>query len=108
MGVESGLLMFPINILIITIFRSIRPRIVSKSQNDNFETLRSPAVNIPTILKVCFAWSYCTSMGMRVCFVYYFDKLPIITYLVVLAQKHVLHSVYFSVTLSSLYAFGLH
>ncbi|GAA6233594.1 polycystic kidney disease protein 1-like 2 isoform X2 [Lates japonicus] len=49
-GVESGLLMFPINILIITIFRSIRPRVISKSKKDS-EDLRPPAVNIPTILK---------------------------------------------------------
>lgn len=55
-GVESGLLMFPINILIITIFRSIRPRIISKSQKGDSEgNLRPPAVTIPTILKVCFA-----------------------------------------------------
>ncbi|XP_042266749.1 polycystic kidney disease protein 1-like 2 [Thunnus maccoyii] len=51
-GVESGLLMFPINILIITIFRSIRPRIISKSQKaDSEDNLRPQAVTIPTILK---------------------------------------------------------
>ncbi|KAI3377578.1 hypothetical protein L3Q82_008747, partial [Scortum barcoo] len=51
-GVESGLLMFPINILIITIFRSIRPRIISKSQKgDPEKNLRPPKVTIPTILK---------------------------------------------------------
>ncbi|KAF3686523.1 Polycystic kidney disease protein 1-like 2 PC1-like 2 protein Polycystin-1L2 Precursor [Channa argus] len=50
-GVESGLLMFPINILIITIFRSIRPRVV-KSKKDDFEnTVRPPAITVPTILK---------------------------------------------------------
>ncbi len=57
-GVESGLLMFPINILIITIFRSIRPRIISKSKKgDSEENLRPPPVTIPTILKVYFALS---------------------------------------------------
>ncbi|XP_053279260.1 polycystic kidney disease protein 1-like 2 [Pleuronectes platessa] len=51
-GVQSGLLMFPINILIITIFRSIRPRIISTPQKDDCEeSLRSCAVTIPTILK---------------------------------------------------------
>ncbi|XP_051236275.1 polycystic kidney disease protein 1-like 2 [Dicentrarchus labrax] len=50
-GVESGLLMFPINILIITIFRSIRPRIISKSKKDFEENLRPPAVTVPSILK---------------------------------------------------------
>ncbi|XP_071344802.1 polycystin-1-like protein 2 isoform X2 [Trachinotus anak] len=51
-GVQSGLLMFPINILIITIFRSVRPRIISKSKKDNYEeNFRPPPVNIPTLLK---------------------------------------------------------
>ncbi|XP_041797280.1 polycystic kidney disease protein 1-like 2 [Chelmon rostratus] len=51
-GVESGLLMFPINILIITIFRSIRPRIISKSQKGDSEgNSRPPAITIPSILK---------------------------------------------------------
>ncbi|XP_044062213.1 polycystic kidney disease protein 1-like 2 [Siniperca chuatsi] len=51
-GVESGLLMFPINILIITIFRSIKPRIISKSQKGySEENLRPPTVTIPAILK---------------------------------------------------------
>ncbi|CAK6973388.1 polycystic kidney disease protein 1-like 2 [Scomber scombrus] len=51
-GVESGLLMFPINILIITIFRSIRPRMTSKSRKgDSDDNLRPQAVTIPTILK---------------------------------------------------------
>ncbi|XP_035484837.2 polycystic kidney disease protein 1-like 2 [Scophthalmus maximus] len=51
-GVQSGLLMFPINILIITIFRSIRPRIISNSQKDDSEeNLRPRAITIPTILK---------------------------------------------------------
>lgn len=54
-GVESGLLMFPINILIITIFRSIKPRIVSKSQKDDEGHTRPPAITIPSILKVCSA-----------------------------------------------------
>ncbi|XP_015239735.1 PREDICTED: polycystic kidney disease protein 1-like 3 [Cyprinodon variegatus] len=51
-GVQCGLLMFPINILIITIFRSIRPRIVSQSKNDNpDEIFKPPIVTIPTILR---------------------------------------------------------
>ncbi|XP_056232679.1 polycystic kidney disease protein 1-like 2 [Seriola aureovittata] len=51
-GMESGLLMFPINILIITIFRSIRPRIISKSKKDDYEgNLRPRPVTVPTILK---------------------------------------------------------
>ncbi|XP_061924740.1 polycystin-1-like protein 2 [Entelurus aequoreus] len=51
-GVESGLLMFPINILIITIFRSIRPRIISKPhKSSSEETLKPLLVTIPTILK---------------------------------------------------------
>ncbi|XP_029950415.1 polycystic kidney disease protein 1-like 2 [Salarias fasciatus] len=49
-GVESGLLMFPINILIITIFRSIRPRVISKPKNEEAE-LGPPAVTVPAILK---------------------------------------------------------
>ena len=53
-GVQSGLLMFPINILIITIFRSIKPRMISKShKGDSEESLRPAHVNIPSILKVC-------------------------------------------------------
>ncbi|XP_033930769.1 polycystin-1-like protein 2 isoform X4 [Pseudochaenichthys georgianus] len=51
-GVQSGLLMFPINILIITIFRSIKPRVISKShKGDSEESLRPPSVTIPSILK---------------------------------------------------------
>ncbi|KAM8876289.1 polycystin-1-like protein 2 [Synchiropus picturatus] len=51
-GVESGLLMFPINILIITIFRSIKPRMISKSEKSSTEEiLRPQSVSIPTILK---------------------------------------------------------
>ncbi|XP_034384503.1 polycystic kidney disease protein 1-like 2 [Cyclopterus lumpus] len=51
-GVQSGLLMFPINILIITIFRSIRPRMISKSKKgDSKENLRPPAVTLAAILK---------------------------------------------------------
>ncbi|XP_054900721.1 polycystic kidney disease protein 1-like 2 [Poeciliopsis prolifica] len=50
-GVQSGLLMFPINILIITIFRSIRPRIVSNSKKDGPDEIFKPqAVTIPTVL----------------------------------------------------------
>ncbi|XP_056881813.1 polycystic kidney disease protein 1-like 2 [Takifugu flavidus] len=51
-GVESGLLMFPINILIITIFRSIRPRVISKNDKVKSErNLRPFAVTVPSILK---------------------------------------------------------
>ncbi|CAG5857105.1 unnamed protein product [Menidia menidia] len=51
-GVQSGLLMFPINILIITIFRSIRPRVISKSKiDDSEEKPRPPAITVPTVLK---------------------------------------------------------
>lgn len=54
-GVQSGLLMFPINILIITIFRSIRPGIVSESKKDDPDDIfKPPVVTIPTILKVSF------------------------------------------------------
>lgn len=52
-GIQSGLLMFPINILIITIFRSIRPRVTSKAKKGNsVENLTLPPVTIATILKV--------------------------------------------------------
>ncbi|XP_061598114.1 polycystin-1-like protein 2 isoform X2 [Cololabis saira] len=51
-GVQSGLLMFPINILIITIFRSIRPRVVSTSKKDvPAETFKLPQVNLSNVLK---------------------------------------------------------
>ncbi|XP_055756313.1 polycystic kidney disease protein 1-like 2 [Salvelinus fontinalis] len=51
-GVESGLLMFPINILIITIFRSIKPRFVQpKEKNHDMQGLKPLAVTMPTILK---------------------------------------------------------
>ncbi|XP_029353372.1 polycystic kidney disease protein 1-like 2 [Echeneis naucrates] len=51
-GVESGLLMFPINIIIITIFRSIRPRIITKStKGDHDDSLRPCAVTVPSILR---------------------------------------------------------
>ncbi|XP_031425132.1 polycystic kidney disease protein 1-like 2 [Clupea harengus] len=51
-GVESGLLMFPINILIITIFRSIRPRLQPpKAQQCATQYQKAPAVTMPTLLK---------------------------------------------------------
>ncbi|XP_075881413.1 polycystin-1-like protein 2 [Nelusetta ayraudi] len=50
-GVESGLLMFPINILIITIFRSIRPRIVLKSRNKEEGNARPARVTVPSVLR---------------------------------------------------------
>ncbi|XP_030613569.1 polycystic kidney disease protein 1-like 2 [Archocentrus centrarchus] len=65
-GVQSGLLMFPINILIITIFRSIRPRVVLKSKKDDpEENLRPPIVNIPTILRDTEAMISLVSMSPR-------------------------------------------
>ncbi|XP_064194081.1 polycystin-1-like protein 2 [Anguilla rostrata] len=49
-GVESGLLMFPINILIISIFRSIRPRpLPSERRDDAQDRQRVPTVE--TFLK---------------------------------------------------------
>lgn len=58
-GVQCGLLMFPINILIITIFRSIKPRIVPKSKKaDPEKNLRPPIVNIPTVLRVRFMFIF--------------------------------------------------
>ncbi|KAG8001601.1 Polycystic kidney disease protein 1-like 2, partial [Nibea albiflora] len=59
-GVESGLLMFPINILIITIFRSIKPRIVSKSQKDDESHTRPPAITIPRESESDPHWVYCS------------------------------------------------
>ncbi|XP_045546309.1 polycystic kidney disease protein 1-like 2 [Salmo salar] len=51
-GVESGLLMFPINILIITIFRSIKSRVVQpKEKSHDMQGLKPLAVTMPTILK---------------------------------------------------------
>ncbi|XP_064841165.1 polycystin-1-like protein 2 [Oncorhynchus masou masou] len=51
-GVESGLLMFPINILIITIFRSIKSRVAQpKEKNHDMQGLKPLAVTMPTILK---------------------------------------------------------
>ncbi|CAN9507150.1 unnamed protein product [Ophioblennius macclurei] len=49
-GLQCGLLMFPINILIITIFRSIRPRMISQPKNEE-DNLGPPAVTVPTVLK---------------------------------------------------------
>ncbi|XP_074522616.1 polycystin-1-like protein 2 [Halichoeres trimaculatus] len=49
-GIQSGLLMFPINILIITIFRSIKPRIISKKV-DAEENIKPPAVTLANTLK---------------------------------------------------------
>lgn len=65
-GVESGLLMFPINILIITIFRSIRPRIISKSdKGDPEENLRPRPVTIPSLLKDTEEVIYMLSRSQR-------------------------------------------
>ncbi|KAJ7986028.1 hypothetical protein DPEC_G00346570 [Dallia pectoralis] len=51
-GVESGLLMFPINILIITIFRSIKPNVAQpKEKSYDIQELKPHAVTMPTILK---------------------------------------------------------
>lgn len=52
-AVESALLMFPINILIVTIFRSIKPRIPSLEEKPQVnKCLKPPAVSMQTILKV--------------------------------------------------------
>lgn len=68
-GVESGLLMFPINILIITIFRSIRPRVVSKNDKTNLERNLKPfAVTVPSILKVCWAFDQHTPSPVVYCY----------------------------------------
>lgn len=66
-GVESGLLMFPINILIITIFRSIRPRIVLKSRNKEEGNARPARVTVPSVLRVRF----CTNVS---CLLYFRPK----------------------------------
>ncbi|CAJ1049792.1 polycystic kidney disease protein 1-like 2 [Xyrichtys novacula] len=51
-GIQSGLLMFPINILIITIFRSIKPRISSKpKKEESEEDMKPPAFQATDILK---------------------------------------------------------
>ncbi|KAJ3594292.1 hypothetical protein NHX12_006623 [Muraenolepis orangiensis] len=51
-GVQSGLLMFPINILIITIFRSIKPRLsVIQKKKDELNIAPPPPVTIPLILQ---------------------------------------------------------
>ncbi|KAI1889908.1 hypothetical protein AGOR_G00167760 [Albula goreensis] len=51
-GVESGLLMFPINILIITIFRSIRPRLSKQEKQLNGAgQAQRPAAAIDTFYK---------------------------------------------------------
>uniref|UniRef100_UPI000D3059C8 polycystic kidney disease protein 1-like 2 n=1 Tax=Maylandia zebra TaxID=106582 RepID=UPI000D3059C8 len=58
-GVQCGLLMFPINILIITIFRSIKPRIVPKSKKaDPEENVKPPILNIPTVLRVRYMFIF--------------------------------------------------
>lgn len=58
-AVESAALMFPINILIITIFRSIRPRVVSASKKDDgIEKPKPFAPSVPTVLKVRSASPY--------------------------------------------------
>ncbi|XP_061102628.1 polycystin-1-like protein 2 [Conger conger] len=49
-GVESGLLMFPINILIISIFRSIKPRLPQAESGDAAQT-RHRVPTIDTFLK---------------------------------------------------------
>ncbi|XP_028999726.1 polycystic kidney disease protein 1-like 2 [Betta splendens] len=64
-GVECGLLMFPINILIITIFRSIRARVVSKPQEDENVTLRAAGINVPAILKETEVIIYTVSSSPR-------------------------------------------
>ena len=52
-AVESALLMFPINILIVTIFRSIKPRIPPFEEKSKSTDWSKPnAVSMQTILKV--------------------------------------------------------
>ncbi|XP_035389041.1 polycystic kidney disease protein 1-like 2 [Electrophorus electricus] len=52
-AVESALLMFPVNILIVTIFRSIKPRILdAKDKSETRDNSKPHAVSMHTILKV--------------------------------------------------------
>ncbi|XP_036065860.1 polycystic kidney disease protein 1-like 2 isoform X2 [Oryzias melastigma] len=65
-AVESAALMFPINILIITIFRSIRPRVVSASKKDDgIEKPKPFAPSVPTVLKEIEEVLYLLSMSPR-------------------------------------------
>ncbi|MBN3299417.1 PK1L2 protein, partial [Amia calva] len=54
-GIESGLLMFPINILIITIFRSIKPRQAQSKEKEQdsgiSETKMAPVPTLKSLLK---------------------------------------------------------
>lgn len=53
-AVESALLMFPINILIVTIFRSIQPRLTKDEEPKakTYSSDKSSVVSMQTILKV--------------------------------------------------------
>ncbi|XP_051501299.1 polycystic kidney disease protein 1-like 2 [Myxocyprinus asiaticus] len=50
-AIESGLFMFPINILIITIFRHIKPRILLKEKKTPKSTTPAAVVSMDTIIK---------------------------------------------------------
>ncbi|KAF7654897.1 hypothetical protein LDENG_00063320 [Lucifuga dentata] len=65
-GIECGLLMFPINILIITIFRSIKPRVPSKTKKrSDEESFKVQAVTIPSILKETEEMLFLVSKSQR-------------------------------------------
>lgn len=53
-AVESALLMFPINILIVTIFRSIQPQVTKDEETKakTYSSDKSTVVSMQTILKV--------------------------------------------------------
>lgn len=52
-GIESGLLMFPINILIVAIFRYTKPRLrLHKQKDSNTCDLKDAAVAMSTVVKV--------------------------------------------------------
>ncbi|XP_077057704.1 polycystin-1-like protein 2 [Siphateles boraxobius] len=50
-AIESGLFMFPINILIITIFRHIKPRFLLKKDKADSKKTKGDAVSMNTIMK---------------------------------------------------------
>ncbi|CAL8362048.1 unnamed protein product [Gadus morhua 'NCC'] len=69
-GVQSGLLMFPINILIITIFRSIKPRLSVGEKKKNKQQIQPPTVTIPLVLQETekVVMSLCQSPKNNVCY----------------------------------------
>ncbi|CAL8247016.1 unnamed protein product [Lota lota] len=69
-GVQSGLLMFPINILIITIFRSIKPRLsVGEKKKKGEQEMQPSPITIPLILQETekVVMSLCQSSKNNVC-----------------------------------------